>query len=139
MKRLLNVKVIFVFFVVLWATFATGQDPSVGVVGGIFAKSPRSDVFYFIAPYSLGPGSKVYSFSSLQELIRALPVVGRPVYWLNYDQLWHSDLAREHVEFVPLCESDLSLIESLCLGGARSFPRSRGEAHPALPSVPAEK
>lgn len=111
----------------------------VGALGGVFAKSKISNEFYFIAPLSLQYIGIVHSFQSLEDLIGALPVIGQPTYWVNYSESKHSKLVVGELELEPLGEEELKMIEARCLGGSRSFPRSDGEIHPALPIPPSKK
>lgn len=139
MKLFFRTIVILFGCVILSADLAAEPDSMIGALGGVFAKSNSSDAYYFIAPYSLRYVGKVYSFSSLKELIRELPVVGQPVYWMNYNKSLHSDLHGRSLKLTPLSEGELATIEEFCLGGIKSFPRFGDERHPALPIPPTAK
>lgn len=108
----------------------------VGVPGGIFGKSKNSAEFYFIAPHSLRYVGRVYSFASFEDLVRELPIVGLPTYWMNYSAATHSRLDVGDLEITPLSEAEVRMIEEKCLGGYRSIPRNDDERHPALPIPP---
>lgn len=114
-----------------------GHPATIGGLGGIFAKSELSGKFFFLQPYSMMPGGRIYEFSSLEDLVASLPVVGMPIYWLNYSSSQKQIFKNEEV--VALSDIELKYIESKCTGGIVSFPRSENEFHPALPQPPSKR